>query len=87
MKIFRSLLFFALIAMMAFSSCEKDSVLTTEVEVPEVVPEVTEKNGLLSLMKSLNNESIELGCISINLPFDIEMSDGSSVSINSAEDL
>ncbi len=87
MKIFRSLLFFALVAMMAFTSCEKDSINTSEVEIEEVVPKVTEQNGLLTYMKDLNNESVELGCISLNLPFDMEMSDESTITINSVEDL
>lgn len=85
MKFFKLLTFSALLAMVALTSCQKDEVIETKIDTPEIVPGQTTKNGLIT--RSVTSaEGLELGCVSIDFPFEMLLLDSTSVTISSEDD-
>lgn len=85
MKFLKQLPLLALLAILAFSSCQKEADFTSEVEIPTVEPTETEVNGLMARMAH-SADGLDLGCISIDYPFSMILMDSSIVEITSEED-
>jgi len=86
MKIFRNLAFLALMAVLAFASCKKEEISTTDVVPNPPGPKTEYQNGLLT--RSLANEDgLDLICITVNYPFDLLLSDSTTVTISSEADM
>lgn len=71
---FKKTLFYDLLVLFAFISCSKQE---------EVRPETTSNNLLISQMVSFssNTEGLDLGCFSVDFPFDLDVA-GIVVTIN-----
>ncbi len=85
MKFIQKLSLFALVAMLALVSCQKEEIFISEVDTVGIEPTEKTENGLIN--RSLSGaEGLQLGCISIDYPFEMTRFDGSTVDISSEED-
>jgi hypothetical protein len=75
----------AILALLVFSSCTKEEIVTKEIVYEMVDPEQNEVNGLLSRSVS-SVDGLDLGCISVDYPFEMLRIDSSTVVISSEED-
>ena len=85
MKILKKLSLFVLLAVLALTACQKDEIFEPVTEVPEIEPTETHVNGLLARSAS-SSDGLDLGCVSIDYPFDLLLLDSSIVEITSEDD-
>lgn len=85
MKFFKQLSLFALLAVLALASCQKEEIFETNIETPTVEPTTEYVNGLIDRSTS-SSDGLDLGCISIDYPFDFLLVDSSTLAINSEDD-
>ena len=85
MKFFKQLSFFVFLAMLAFASCKKDEVFESEIEIPEIEPDGQVINGLITRSFS-GADGLDLGCISIDYPFEMLLLDSTTAEVNSEDD-
>ncbi len=74
------------VAALFFTACEKDNMDEIVVDEPEYTPDVVESNNLFLAMRSTDSEGLDLGCLTVLYPFDLELESGSTVTINSESD-
>ena len=86
MKFLKQLPLLALLAILAFTSCQKEDTLITEVDVPTVEPTETQVNGLLA-RAAHSSDGLDIGCVSIDYPFSMILEDSSIIEITSEDDL
>ncbi|MEZ4930611.1 MAG: hypothetical protein R2788_00580 [Saprospiraceae bacterium] len=84
MKFLKQLSLFALLAVLAFASCKKDELFIQE-GPDEVTPTEHHVNGLISRSTS-SAEGLDLGCVSIDYPFQMILLDSSIIDIASEDD-
>ncbi len=79
---------FFLMAIVLMTSCQKDNVdetINVSTDYPD--PEVVVVNTLVGAMTMPGNgQGMELGCLTLNYPFDFLLDDGSTVTVNSDEE-
>jgi hypothetical protein len=80
---FFSILF--LLAMVALTSCNKEEINSTEVDPDPIVPIEKITNGLFKRANATVSE-LELGCATIDYPYDLLLLDSTTVTINSELD-
>ncbi|MFK7807735.1 MAG: hypothetical protein AB8F74_08060, partial [Saprospiraceae bacterium] len=87
MKYSKLLFFFALTVLLAFSSCKKEELSEVTETIGDVEVTTRTHNALVSQMQAstTNSDGLDLGCFSINFPFDL-LVDDETVTINAAED-
>ena len=85
MNTLRKLFPLALIALLFLVSCQKESIVVTEVIPEEVTPTEKVVNGLLTRSASAA-DGLELVCITIEYPFSMLLLDSSTVEIFSEDD-
>lgn len=84
MKFLKQLSLFALLAVLAFASCKKDELFVQE-GPDEVTPTEHHVNGLIT--RSVTGaEGLDLGCFSIDYPFQMVLLDSSIADIASEDD-
>jgi len=74
------------VAALFFTACEKDEMDEIIVDEPDYTPDVVEGNNLLLAMRSNSSQGLDLGCLTILYPFDLELESGSTTTINSESD-
>lgn len=74
------------VAALFFTACEKDNVDEIVIDEPDYTPNVTEGNNLLLAMRSNSSDGLDLGCLTILYPFDLELESGSTTTINTESD-
>lgn len=85
MHFIRNIIFVGLLLTVA-SSCLKENIDVTAVEVEPFEPTTVVINNLIqAMMVSATQDGIDLGCFTIELPFSVALSDGSTVAIDSEE--
>ncbi len=86
MKSFKFFSFLILLMLVAFSSCKKDEINTTEVVPDPINSEETYSNGLLDRLVA-DAEELSLGCVTVEYPFSMLMMDSSTIEITSEGDM
>ncbi|MEL6142678.1 MAG: hypothetical protein AAFU67_13795, partial [Bacteroidota bacterium] len=86
MKLLSRLPFLFLFIALVFTSCDPEN--TDEIIAPDVgfEPEVVEVNGLVKSLETTADDGLELGCLTVNFPFDLLLEDGSTATVNSVEE-
>jgi len=79
-----SLLF--IVGLLALTSCQKETIVDTQVETPTVEPTVKETNELFSRSR-MSQDGMEFICFDVLYPFDLLLEDGTSATISSEDDL
>jgi len=74
------------VAALFFTACQKDEMDEIIVDEPDYTPDVVEGNNLLLAMRSNSSQGLDLGCLTILYPFDLELASGSTVTINTESD-
>ncbi len=82
-SLLRRVLVLSLLLTFVFSSCEETSFDVTEIEVAPYEPPTEITNTLIRALSAENQTGLELGCLSVQFPFQLLLSDGNSVTINS----
>lgn len=85
MKFLKQLSFLALLAMLSLTACQKEEIVDTTVEIPAVEPNKEYVNGLFS-RSNPNVDGLDLGCVSIDYPFEMVLLDESTIEITSEDD-
>ncbi len=85
MKFLKSLSLLAVFAILVLASCKQDEFFEKEVIVPPVEPTEHHVNGLLT-RSMYNADGLDLGCISIDFPFELLLVNGNVVEINTEAD-
>ncbi len=86
MKFFKQLTLLALLAVLAFASCQKEEITSPpEIEIPNIDPTDDHVNGLIDRSFG-GDDGIVLGCISIDYPFEMSLLDGNTIEITSEDD-
>lgn len=85
MKFLKQLSLFALLAILSLTACQKDEILETTTETPTVTPTEDHVNGLFG-RSNANADGLDLGCISIDYPFELLLLDETTVEISSEDD-
>ncbi len=75
-----------LIIVVLAAACEKENFDEINVGTPDYQPEIVEVNTLITALQLSPNDGLEMGCISIQFPFDVILQSGISVTINSTTD-
>lgn len=65
------------------SACNEENIDEIVPDEPTYQPESTEVNNLLTALRFNDAEGLDLDCITILFPFDLELASGNTVSINS----
>ena len=86
MKFLKQFSLFALLAVLAFASCQKEEIETPpEIEIPTIDPTDDYQNGLIDRSFG-GDDGLVLGCISIDYPFEMTLLGGTIVEITSEDD-
>lgn len=87
MKHFSKLSFLLLLTGLLFVSCDRDNLDETIVPDPGFEPEVVVVNNLINALTTTTNEGYELGCLSIDYPFELLLEDGGTIEVFTDEEL
>ncbi|MGK0391818.1 MAG: hypothetical protein ACI94Y_004585, partial [Maribacter sp.] len=68
------------------TSCQQEDFDEIIVEDPTYQPEEVVVNNLFNVLMLNTSNQLDLGCVTINYPFDFELASGSSLTINSMSD-
>jgi len=79
----RILLFFLIVLITA---CTKENLDEIVVEDPDYQPETVEVNSLILALRSNTPTGLDLGCVTIEFPFDLLLESGSTITITSEDD-
>lgn len=85
MKYLKIITLFSLLAIMVLSSCQKETLVDTQIDEPTIQPTEQTTNGLVSRAE-LRSGGLELICINIAYPFDMIRLDSTTVSVTSETD-
>ncbi len=86
MRLLSKLSFLLLFAGLFFASCDRENMDETITPEVEFEPEVVVVNNLMNALTPTTNDGLELGCLSINFPFELLLEDGSTVEVYSLEE-
>lgn len=87
MKHFSKLSFLFLFVGLLFVSCDRDNLDETTIPDPGFEPEVVVVNNLITALTTTTNEGFELGCLSIDYPFELLLEDGTTIEVTTDEEL
>lgn len=86
MRLFSKFSFLFLFVAILFASCDRENLDNTTTPDPGFEPEVVVVNNLIAALQTTTNEGLELGCFSIDFPFELLLEDGSTIEITSIEE-
>lgn len=86
MRLLSKLSFLFLFAALLFASCDRENFDDTITPDPGYTPETVVVNNLITALQTTTNDGLELGCFSIDYPFELLLEDGTTVEINTLEE-
>jgi hypothetical protein len=87
MKIIFKTFLLLMLAGFLFTACKKENVDDIVItEDPTYEPEKKETNNLLTALRSNSSEGLDLGCITVVYPFELELASGDITTISSESD-
>ncbi len=86
MRLFSKFSFLFLFVAILFASCDRENLDNTTTPDPGFEPEVVVVNNLIAALQTTTNEGLELGCFSIDFPFELLLEDGSTIEITTIEE-
>lgn len=84
---FSKLSFLFLLVGLLFVSCDRDNLDETTIPDPGFEPEIVVVNNLINALTTTTTEGFELGCVSIDYPFELVLEDGSTIEVTTDEEL
>lgn len=87
MKMLLKTSFLLLLAAVLFTACEQENLEEIVPEDPGFQPEVVEVNPMISSLRPSSSDELLLDCITIPLPIDFLQQSGSTITINTTEEL
>lgn len=86
MRHFSKLSFLFIFVALFFASCDRENFDNTTTPNPGFEPEVVVVNNLIAALQTTTNEGLELGCFSIDFPFELLLEDGETIEIFTVEE-